>query len=143
MTAYLSKQQSCFAELDGRRDYGDAPCSFNWHHQHPNSQHHLHRQQPCQRYHYGSVPGGATLPRKGGRMVDWHLESKSCRSPSHLAAIRAKEGSGDLWPSECGCHQSWQEPYQVKLLRYQTAPPVFHQGPVVSCETDLDSVGDS
>ncbi len=117
MTAYLSKQQSCFSDQDGRGDCGEAPCSFSWHHQHPNSDHHHH---PCQRYHYGSVPGGATLPRKGGRMAAWHLDNTPSRSPSRLAAVRAKGGSCDLWPSECGCVQSWQEPYQVKLCYYQS-----------------------
>ena len=118
MTAYLSKQQSCFAELDGRGDCGEVPCSFSWHHQHPNNHHHHQHHHPCQRYHYGSVPGGATLPRRGGRMAAWHLDNVS-RSPSRLAAVRAKGGSCDLWPSECGCVQSWQEPYQVKLCDYQ------------------------
>ncbi|XP_070838409.1 disks large homolog 2 isoform X25 [Chaetodon trifascialis] len=112
MTAYLSKQQSCFADLDGSGDCGEVPCSFSWHQQHPNN-HHRHQQHHlCQRYHYGSVPGGATLPRRGGRMAAWHLDSAS-RSPSRLAAVRAKGGSCDLWPSECGCVQSWQEPYQA------------------------------
>ncbi|XP_034461577.1 disks large homolog 2 isoform X22 [Hippoglossus hippoglossus] len=110
MTLYLNKQQSCFADLDGRGDCGEEPCSFSWHHQHPSNR---HQHQPCQRYHYGSIPGGATLPRKGGRMAAWHLDSMSSRSPSRLAAVRAKGGSCDLWPSECGCVQSWQEPYQA------------------------------
>ncbi|XP_031167003.1 disks large homolog 2 isoform X38 [Sander lucioperca] len=110
MTAYLSKQQSCYADLDGRGGCGEVPCSFSWHHQHPNS----HQQQhSCQRYHYRSVPGGATLPRRVGRMATWHLDSASSRSPSRLAAVRAKGGSCDLWPPECSCSQSWQEPYQA------------------------------
>ncbi|XP_078028311.1 disks large homolog 2 isoform X10 [Epinephelus lanceolatus] len=110
MTAYLSKQQSCFADLDERGDCGEVPCSFSWHHQHPNSHHHQHSSQ---RYYYGSVPGGATLPRRGGRMAAWHLDNMSSRSPSRLAAVRAKGGSCDLWPPECGCAQSWQEHYQA------------------------------
>ncbi|KAG7237386.1 hypothetical protein INR49_032431 [Caranx melampygus] len=110
MTLYLSKQQSCFADLDGRGDGRGAPCSFSWQHQHPGSQHPHHSSQ---RYHYGSVPGGATLPRKGGRMAAWHLDSTSPRSSGRLAEVRAKGGSCDLWPSECGCVQSWPEPYQA------------------------------
>ncbi|CAB1448983.1 unnamed protein product [Pleuronectes platessa] len=110
MTLYLNKQRSCFAHVDGRGDCGEEPSSFSWHHQHPSNRHQHH---PCQRYHYGSIPGGATLPRKGGRMVAWHLDSMSSRSPSRLAAVRAKGGSCNLWPSECGCVQSWQEPYQA------------------------------
>ncbi|XP_078142745.1 disks large homolog 2 isoform X4 [Centroberyx gerrardi] len=115
MTAYLSKQQSCFADLDGRGGCGEAPCSCGWNHQHHGDHQplqHQHQSQ-SQRYHYGSAPGGATLPRKGGRATAWHSENSSCRSPGRLAAIRAKGGSCDLWPSECGCVQNWQEPYQA------------------------------
>ncbi|XP_023260639.1 disks large homolog 2 isoform X8 [Seriola lalandi dorsalis] len=110
MTLYLSKQQSCFADLDGRGECREVPCSFSWHQQQP-SNHHPHH--PCLRYHYGSVPGGATLPRKGGRMANWHLDCMSSRTFSRLVEVRAKGGSCDLWPSECGCVQSWQEPYQA------------------------------
>lgn len=128
MTAYLSKQHSCFSELDAREDR-EMPCSYSWHsqqpgnlhphHHHPHQhQHHHHhqqqQQQQSQRYHYASAPGGATLPRRGGRPGAWHhTDSLSHRSPSHFASVRAKGGSCDLWPSECGCHHSWHEPYQV------------------------------
>ncbi|XP_034406457.1 disks large homolog 2-like [Cyclopterus lumpus] len=108
MTAYLSKQQSCIADLDGRGDCGDVPCSFSWHHQHTNN-----HQHPGQRYHHRPVPGGDTLPRRGGQMAAWHLDSMSSRSPGRLASIRAKGGSCDLWPPECGCVQSWQELHQA------------------------------
>lgn len=125
MTAYLSKQHSCFSELDGRGDGGEVPYSYNWHqHQQPGSHHHHfhhhhhHHQQPGQRYHYASVPGGATLPRRGGRLAAWHFDSMSSRSPSHLASVRAKGGSCDLWPTECGCLHNWHEPYQVKARSY-------------------------
>lgn len=131
MTVYLSKQQSCFSDLDGRGDCGEVPCSFSCHHQHP-SHHHQH---PCHRYHYGSVPGGATLPRKGGRMAAWHLDNSSFRSPSRLAAVRAKGGSCDLWPSECGCSHSWREPYQVKL--HQSISACVFMRTNASCWTDL------
>uniref|UniRef100_A0A3P8WYG8 Discs, large homolog 2 (Drosophila) n=1 Tax=Cynoglossus semilaevis TaxID=244447 RepID=A0A3P8WYG8_CYNSE len=110
MTLYLSKQQSCFADLDERGECGEVPCSLSWQLQQPSTQ---RQHRPCQRYYYGSVPGGATLPRKGGRMAPCHLEGMSSRSQSHLAAVRMKGGSCDLWPSECGCSQSWQEPYQA------------------------------
>uniref|UniRef100_A0AAV2JG44 Uncharacterized protein n=1 Tax=Knipowitschia caucasica TaxID=637954 RepID=A0AAV2JG44_KNICA len=127
MTAYLSKQQSCFSELDGQEDR-EGPSSYSWlsqqpgtlhhHYQHQHQQqqqHHHHNQQSGQRYHYASVPGGATLPRRGGRPGGWHhSDSLSHRSPSHFASVRAKGGSCDLWPSECGCHHNWHEPYQVK-----------------------------
>lgn len=121
MTAYLSKQQSCFADLDSRGGCGEAPCSCGWHHQHHSDhhQHHHHHHHQAHRYHYGLVPGGATLPRKGGRMAAWHAESSSCRSPGRLSAIRAKGGSCDLWPSECG----YLPPYQVKALCYWTVLP--------------------
>lgn len=114
MTLHLSKQQSCYADLDGRGDCGEAPCSFSWHQQHQSSHHrdHHHHHRHCQRHHYGSIPRGATLPRRGGARAGWHLDGTS-RSPSRLAAVRAKGGSCDLWPSECGCIQRWQEPYQV------------------------------
>lgn len=117
MTLYLSKQQSCFADLDERGECGEVPCSLSWQLQQPSTQ---RQHRPCQRYYYGSVPGGATLPRKGGRMAPCHLEGMSSRSQSHLAAVRMKGGSCDLWPSECGCSQSWQEPYQVKWCCYQS-----------------------
>lgn len=116
MTAYLSKQQSCFVDLDGRGDCEEVPYSFSWH---PNSHHLDQHHHLCQRYHYGSVPRGAILPRRGGRKAAWHLDSTS-RSPRRLAAVRAKGGSCDLWPSDCGCIHSWQEPYQVKLCCYQS-----------------------
>ncbi|KAF3841557.1 hypothetical protein F7725_007419 [Dissostichus mawsoni] len=102
MTAYLSKQHSCSVDLDGGGECGEGPCSFSWHHQHP---HH--------RYHQRSVPGGATLSRSGGRMVNWHLDGSPSRSPSHLAVVKAKGGGCDLAPHQCGCVQSWQEPYQA------------------------------
>ncbi|KAI9516425.1 hypothetical protein NQZ68_015926 [Dissostichus eleginoides] len=105
MTAYLSKQHSCSVDLDGGGECGEGPCSFSWHHQHP---HH--------RYHQRSVPGGATLSRSGGRMVNWHLDSSPSRSPSHLAVVKAKGGGCDLAPHQCGCVQSWQEPYQFPML---------------------------
>ncbi|XP_060912057.1 disks large homolog 2 isoform X12 [Labrus mixtus] len=112
MTAYLSKQRSCFADFDGGGDCGGVPCSFSLHQQQPGNQHRLHH--PGKQYHYGSVPGGATLPRRGGqRVMDWHSESVSCRSPSRMVSVRAKGGSCDLWPPECGCAQSWQDPHQA------------------------------
>ncbi|XP_068457173.1 disks large homolog 2 isoform X8 [Clinocottus analis] len=46
-------------------------------------------------------------------MAGWHLDSMSSRSPGRLASARAKAGSYDLWPPECGCVQSWQEPHQA------------------------------
>ncbi|XP_074466430.1 disks large homolog 2 isoform X25 [Sebastes fasciatus] len=107
MTAYLSKQQSCLPDLDGRGDCVEVPYSFSWHQQHPDNHHHH------QRNHYRSVPGGATLPRRGGQMTAWHMDSMSSRSPGRLAAVRAKGGSCDLWPAECGCVQSWQETQQA------------------------------
>lgn len=112
MTAYLSKQQSCFGDLDGRRDTREPPCSFSWQHQHHCHQHY----HPCLCCHYGFIPGGGTLPRRGGQRTAWHLY-QTFRSPSRLAVLRAKWGSCDLWPSECGCIQSWQEPFQVKHQR--------------------------
>lgn len=105
MTAYLSKQHSCFADLDGKRDYGN--CYFGSPHQH-----HCHQRRHHQHHQYGSVPGGATLPRRG-RLRTWHLDQTS-GSSSRLAATRAKGRSCDLWPSECGCTHSWQEAHQVK-----------------------------
>lgn len=119
MTAYLSKQQSCFADLDGRGDCVEEPSSFSWHHQHPNSCHRDQHRHLYQRYHYGSVPGEATLPRRVGVGTTWHLDRTS-RSPSRLAAAKAKGGSCDLWPSECDCIESWQESYQVKLSCYKS-----------------------
>ncbi|TNN80101.1 Disks large 2 [Liparis tanakae] len=108
MTAYLSKQQSYIAELDGRGDSVEVPCSFSWQHQHPNN-----HQHPGQRYHYRSVSSGDTLPRREGQMPAWQLDSTSSRSPGRLASVRAEEGSCDLWPPECGFVQSWQEFHQV------------------------------
>lgn len=109
MTAYLSKQHSCFADLDGNRDYGN--CSFSS----PNH-HRCHQRRRHQQHHYGSVPGGGTLPRRGGQRT-WHLDQTS-GSSSRLAATRAKGRSCDLWPSECGCMHSWQEPHQVKPHKF-------------------------
>ncbi|TWW74264.1 Disks large -like protein 2 [Takifugu flavidus] len=100
MTAHLSKQHSCFADLDGQGDYGNR--SPHQRHCHQRRRHHQH--------HYGSVPGGGTLPRRGGKT--WHLDQTS-GSSSRLAATRAKGRSCDLWPSECGCMHSWQEPRQA------------------------------
>lgn len=114
MTAYLSKQQTCFADLNGRGDSGEAPYSFSWHHQPPNNHHQHQHHHLCQRYHYGPVPGGATLPRRGSRTAAWHVDSSSKR-PNRLGTIRAKGASCDLWPSECDCIDSWQGHYQVKL----------------------------
>lgn len=109
MTAYLSKQHSCFADLDGNGDYGNgSSCSPN--------QHRCHQRRHHQQHHYGSVPGGGTLPRRGGQRT-WHLDQTS-GSSSRLAATRAKGRSCDLWPSECGCMHSWQEPRQVNPHRF-------------------------
>lgn len=122
MTAYLSKQHSCFADLDGNRDYGN--CSFSS----PN-QHRCHQRQ---HHHYGSVPGGGTLPRRGGQRT-WHLDQTS-GSSSRLAATRAKGRSCDLWPSECGCMHSWQEPHQVKPHKFTPCSPHRAAQPVGKSE---------
>lgn len=106
MTAYLSKQHSCFADLDAKRDYGNCSFSSSPH------QHHCRQRRHYQQNHYGSVPGGGTLPRRGGQRT-WHLDQPS-GSSRRLAATRAKGRSCDLWPSECGCAHSWQEAHQVK-----------------------------
>lgn len=97
--AYLNKQQNCCVEMD-RGGCGEVPCSCGW-------QHH-----PPQGYHYGSVPGGATLPRQRGRLMATRSES-SWRSPGP-SVVRAKGSSCDLL-SECSCpqSQSWRDHYQV------------------------------
>lgn len=119
MTAYLNKQQSCLADPDGRGDCVEVPSSFRWHHQHPNSHNQDQHHHLYQQYHYGSVPGGATLPRRVADGTVWHLGSTS-RSPSRLAAAKAKGGSCDLWPSECDCIPGWQDSYQVKNFCYKS-----------------------
>lgn len=116
MTVYLSKQQSCLADLDGRGHCGEVPCSCSWDHQHPNNHHHQHRGQ---RHHYRSVPGGALLSPRGGQTAARHLDSISSRSPSRLLSVRAKGGSTDVWPPVCSCVQSWQVPNQVKVFYCQ------------------------
>ncbi|KAI4814073.1 hypothetical protein KUCAC02_003281, partial [Chaenocephalus aceratus] len=128
MTAYLSKQHSCSVDLDGGGECGEGPCSFSWHHQHP---HH--------RYHKRSVPGGATLSCSGGRMVNWHLDSSPSRSLSHLE-VRAKGGGCDLAPHQCGCVQSWQEPYQrEKRVQYSITVCVGWQFPLQSPCLHMDA----
>lgn len=119
MTAYLSKQQSCFANLDGSGDCGAVPYPFSWHHKHPNSHHCDPHHHLRQHYHYGSVSGRANLPHKVGGKVAGHL-GYTLRSPSRLCAVKAKGSDCDLWPSDCGCIQRRQETYQVKICCYQS-----------------------
>ena len=130
MTAYLSKQQSCYADLDdegrgGRGGYGEEEAYWTQrrqrpqhHQQHPHQlpRQHSHQHpshQSLQRYQHGAgVPGGATLPKRWGR-------TGQGGEPKGLLSYRsasAKGGSCDQWAAECGCVQGWQEPYQVNGL---------------------------
>ncbi|XP_047462455.1 disks large homolog 2 isoform X26 [Mugil cephalus] len=113
-TAYLRKQQSCFADLGGGGDRREVPRSCSCH-QHPSShhhhyhhqhRHHHHQHHQCQPYAHGSFLGGATLPRREGGLVA--PCGASCRGPGGLMAARAKGGSCDLWPPERGCVQTCQ-----------------------------------
>lgn len=137
MSAYLNKQPSCCVDAEGRaviehRDAGhlhqhhlhnqqqQQPCSYNWQPQHQ------HQPQPPSTplaHGYAPYPSSpcistSTMPRQRAKLTASRSES-SWRSPSRAASaggnmMRSKGGSCDLWTSDCGCPQSWTEPYQVK-----------------------------
>lgn len=117
MTAYVSKQQSCFANLDRSGDCGEVPYPFSWHHKHPDSHHCDQHHHLCQRYRHVSVSGRATLPQKVGGKAARHLDC-TLRSLAGCVQSKPRGGGGDWdpWPSDCGCIQRQQEPCQVKLL---------------------------
>lgn len=117
MIAHRCKQQSCFADLDGSRDCGEAQFPFSWRHQHPNN-HQRHQQRSCQQLHYGSVPGDATLPRRRlPHMSAWRLDHTSPGSPCRLGAHRTRGGGGscDLWPPQYGYKYYCQALDQVNV----------------------------
>ncbi|CAL8398671.1 unnamed protein product, partial [Boreogadus saida] len=148
MTAYLSKQQSCYADLDdegrgGRGGYGEEEAYWTQRRQRPQHHQHHHQQQPhqlprqhshqhpshqsLQRYQHGAgVPGGATLPKRWGR-------TGQGGEPKGLLSYRSASAKGrscDQWAAECGCVQGWQEPYQVNGLSPPGGPRLGMGGPI-------------
>ncbi|KAK1800188.1 hypothetical protein P4O66_000238 [Electrophorus voltai] len=100
MTAHLSKQRSCCADMRGGVSGADSPCPCNW--------------QPEARHGYLSSPSAAaaSLPRRRARLAPSRSES-SWRSPSRGPVLHTRGGSCELW-GECDCTQhDWHEPYQA------------------------------